>query len=151
MSAGYVWVFDLGGLKDDLMTGEKLKSLSEFEWASVAQYMVYISITAGLKEVDSSRVISFPMARLGTVAVLKRKKGTLLLLNENRKRIERFADEYKDQLSANEMSVLRSLYLQYKKGAEMVQGHIDIAESWIEELDGHRVQLDWEGEDDLLF
>lgn len=133
------------------MSGEKFRPLSDFEWASVARYIIYVSSAAGLKEINSSHVTSFSMGRLGPEVVLKQKLRVLALLKENQESIESFAGEYKDELDAAEMSVLRSLYLQYKNDIETVQAHVVFARGCISDIKAIRFALGEEEEGDFPF
>lgn len=109
------------------MSSGRLLSLCDFEWASVATYIVYFSSVAGLAEVNSDHVISFPLGRLGPEMLLKRKERVLTVLEGNRASIERFVGDRRDDLSEDELAVIRTLYLQYKASIETVRGHIEIA------------------------
>lgn len=106
---------------------DQLKPLSAFEWASVSQYIVYVSSVAGLKELNSSDLISFPLARMGPMKLVARKVRALAALEGNKEQIERFVGRYEGELGDSEMSVLRSMYLQFKRSAEMVEEHIRVA------------------------
>lgn len=129
----------------------RLKHLSDFEWASVAQYVVYISSIAGLAEVNSRYVVDFPLGRLGSDRLLKRKQRVLFLLESNMKRVERFVGEHRSELNDNERAVLRTMYMQYKSNAETVKGHIEVASQCISEIE-LAIEMSWkEDEDDQLF
>lgn len=106
----------------------KLKSLSEFEWASVAQYMIYIASVAHLAEVNNDHVISFPLARIGPERLLRRKQKVLAVLELNTGNIERFVGSHSDDLEDGELSVLRTMYMQYRNGAVIVREHIRVVE-----------------------
>lgn len=114
----------------------KLRRLNEFEWASVAQYVIYISSLVGLEEMRADDVISFPLARLGPLKVIARKERCLDVLEGNKKLIERFVGENEPELDDDEISVLRSLYIQYRDSALVVRGHLRVAELYLAELDG---------------
>jgi len=107
------------------MIDRELLNLSDFEWASVARYIVYISSIANLKEVNTSHVHSFPLGRLGPKKLLKQKERILGVLEANKACIERFVGEHKGELDEGEMAILRTLYIQYRGNAEQVTGHID--------------------------
>jgi hypothetical protein len=130
---------------------KKLLSLSDFEWASAARYIVYISSIANLKEVVSNRVVSFPLGRVGPEKLLKQKGDVLLALEGNKSNIERFVGEHKDDLEEEELAVLRTLYLQYKSSAEVVRGHIAIIQTCIVESQLAILQSQEVGSDDELF
>lgn len=133
------------------MLSKKLLSLSDFEWASTARYIVYISSVANLKEINSNHVISFPLGRLGPVKLLKQKENVLSILEGNRTSIERFVGEHRAELDDNDLAVLRSLYLQYKGNAETVKGHIDIIETCLVEVELDIFQSKEAGEDEAVF
>lgn len=117
------------------MSNVKLKHLADFEWAGVARYIVYVSAASGLQEINSNHVNSFPLARLGPEALLKQKKRVLLILAGNRTGIERFVGRYKAELTRDELSVLRSLYFQYRDNEQTVRDHIGVVGQIIVEIE----------------
>ncbi len=133
------------------MSSSELLSLSDFEWASAARYIVYISSIANLKEINSNHVISFPLGRLGPDKLLKQKENVLVSLEANRASIERFVGAHKDELDEDEMAILRTLYLQYKGNAETVRGHIDIIATCMVEIELGVLQSKEADSDDALF
>lgn len=132
------------------MSDAKLLKLCDFEWASTARYIMYISAIAGLKEINSSHVISFSLARLGVDKLIKQKKAVLVLLEGNKRKIERFVGEHKDDLDGNEIAVLRSIYVQYSSSEVTVREHIDFAEQCMAEFEVARLDLQVEEKDDLF-
>lgn len=128
------------------MASGKLLTLSDFEWASAVHYIVYISRVAGLREINSNHVISFPLGRLGHEKLLKRKERVLASLEENRASIERFAGEKREELGDDELAVIRTIYLQYKANIETVKGHIEAIEVCLSEVRADIFHLT--GEDD---
>lgn len=114
------------------MSNQELHPLSAFEWASVTHYIVYISSVAGLEEVSSERVVSFPMARIGPESLIVRKENTLKLLERNISRLEKFAASKKEELGPYELSVLRSLYIQYRNNVNTVRDHLRTAKIYID-------------------
>lgn len=133
------------------MSSSKLLSLSDFEWASTARYIMYISSMTGLKEINSNHVISFPLGRLGPEKLLKQKENVLALLEANKASIERFVGERSAELDSDELAVLRSLYMQYKGNAETVRGHIDIVGTCLVEIELGILQSKEVDEDDESF
>jgi hypothetical protein len=113
----------------------QLRNLSDFEWASATQYISYISSVAGLAEINSNHVISFPLARIGPDKLLKQKRRVLILLEGNKKSIERLVGERKSDLDENELAILRSLYVQYKANIETVEAHISFILECIVEVE----------------
>ncbi len=128
-----------------------LRCLADFEWASATQYIIYVSSAARLSEINSSHVVSFPLGRLGPEKLLKQKQRVLILLEGNKKNIERFVGERKSQLDENELAVLRSLYVQYKGNIETVKGHINYIEECEVELELALLKLQEKKEDDYPF
>ncbi len=128
-----------------------LRSLADFEWASATQYIVYISSVAGLSEINSNHVISFPLARLGPEKLLKQKHRVLVLLKGNKRSIERFVGERKSQLDENELAVLRALYVQYKSNIETVEAHISFILECIAEVELSLLNSQEKTEDDFPF
>lgn len=141
----------LAGWKGCFMSKSKLKKLSDFEWASACKYILYISAIAGLREINSSHVISFPLARLGPEKMLKQKRAALAVLEGNKSAIERFVGEHKSSLDDNELAVVRTLYLQYRDSAETVKGHIGFAEECVVELELALLQARENEADDFKF
>ncbi len=131
------------------MPESELKSLSSFEWATVGRYMVYISCVAGLKEINSNHVYSFPLTQVGTIKLIARKTRVLAQLGGNMTALERFVGIHREKLEDDELAVIRSLYCQIKTWAEIVGGHLETAR----EFDAQE-QLELTGvaeEDDVAF
>lgn len=133
------------------MSDKKLLSLSDFEWASTARYIVYISSMANLKEINSSHVISFPLGKLGPDKLLKQKGSTLLLLKGNLSAIAAFVGEHQHGLDVNELAVLRTLYMQYKSSIATVTSHIKVIGSLLIEIELDVLQSQEVSKDDALF
>ncbi len=130
---------------------EKLKRIADFEWASVGQYLVYISSAMGLVEINSQRVLSFPLARLGPEAVLKQKKLTAKVLESNVAALERFVIARKSELGSEELVVLRGLYVQYKCNLETVKEHCKAAAFYKASVDVSLFDIDKGGENEFPF
>jgi hypothetical protein len=133
------------------MSSKKLRPLADFEWASAARYIVYVSCIAGLREINSSHVNSFSLTRLGPEKLLKQKERVLLLLEGNKASIERFVGEHMSELDDNELAVLRTLYLQYRDNVETVKGHIDFIGVCMVELELVLLKQEEGGPDGKLF
>lgn len=133
------------------MSERKLLSLADFEWASAARYIIYISSVANLKEINSNHVVSFPLAKMGPEKLLSQKEAVLLALEGNKSSIERFVGEHRGDLAAEELAVLRSLYMQYKGNVEIVRGHIGIIGTCLVEIELGILQSQEVGSDDGLF
>lgn len=112
------------------MPDKKLQPIAAFEWASVAQYLVYISSRVGLAEINSQDVLSFPLARLGPDKLLRRKERALKMLEANIARLERFVGHVGDDLGPHELAVLKGMYTQYRGNIEMVKVHIETAKNY---------------------
>jgi len=128
-----------------------LKSLADFEWASAARYIIYVSSVAGLSEINSKHVVSFSLSRLGPGKLLRQKQRVLILLESNKQNIERFVGECKPQLGENELAILRSLYLQYKSNIETVRGHIGCIGECVVQLEEALLVVEQGRKDDYLF
>lgn len=133
------------------MSDKTLLSLSSFEWASVSQYIIYISSVAGLTEVNTNEVICFPLARFGPHKMIARKEKVLAVLRENRAKLERFAARKQQELGEEEMSVLRSIYRQFSGSIDTVEGHLIVAKAYQDELDVGLFNEEIGGGDDELF
>lgn len=128
-----------------------LKRIADFEWASVAKYLMYISAAMELKEISSQRVTSFPLTRLGPERVLKQKWSVEKLLEWNISAVERFVGSRKDELGKHELVVLRGLYIQHKCNLETVKEHIRSAEFYRASVDVRLFEIEEGEEDELLF
>jgi len=117
------------------MSDKRLQPISAFEWASVTQYIVYISGVAELLEINSSHVERLPLATLGPAKLLSRKLKMSVVLKSNLRRLERFAERFKDELDKNELSVVRGMYRQYKNNLETVQRHLEVIEDYARAVD----------------
>ncbi len=106
------------------MVGGKLRKLNEFEWASAAQYIMYISALVGLAEINSNHVVSFGLGRLGLDRLLKQKEHVLKLLVSNKSKLEAFVGRRSEELTDNEKAVLRTMYVQHQRSESTVRGHI---------------------------
>ncbi len=112
------------------MQERKLQPISAFEWASVAQYVVYINGAAGLKEVNSDHVLCLPLAKIGPEKLLARKMRVALVLKSNLRSIEGFVGRFEAELEANEISVIRGMYRQFRDNLETVAGHMELIEDF---------------------
>lgn len=133
------------------MSDKKLLPVAAFEWASVARYITYVSSIANLKEINSNHVICFPLARMGPQKLLKQKEAVLLVLESNKKNIERFVGERRTELGCDELAVLRTLYMQYKGNAGVVLEHIDVIHTCLVEIELGILQSQEVDGDDSLF
>lgn len=112
------------------MTEKPLMHISDFEWASVAQYLVYVAGMAGLKELGSERVNSFRLSGRAVERTIALKKGTLVLLKENMRALERFVGAYEGEMSDGEKAVIREMYRQHASSVRTVERHLAIAKSF---------------------
>lgn len=112
------------------MQERKLQPISAFEWASVAQYIIYISGAAGLKEVNSGDVLCLPLAKIGPEKLLSRKMRVALVLKSNLRSLEGFVGRFEDELEDNEISVIRGMYRQLRDNLETVSGHMELIEDF---------------------
>lgn len=133
------------------MSDKKLLSLSDFEWASTARYIVYISSMANLKEINSNHVISFPLGKLGPDKLMRRKDRTLSVLKGNLSSIAAFVGEHQHELGDTELAVLRSVYLQYKSNIETVTAHMEVIGTLLIEVELGIIQAQEVSDDDALF
>ncbi len=123
------------------MSDKELRTISSFEWASVTQYIVYISVLIGLHDVNCNHIVSFPLVGLGAKALIVRKQRMISVLEVNKAKLERFVCAKKEELGSDEMAVLRSMYVQWRKSIETMRGHVETA----------RAFQKMEEEDDCLF
>lgn len=112
------------------MPEKYLQPISAFEWASVAQYIVYISGAAGLQEVSSSHVLCLPLARMGPEKLLSQKMRVAMVLKSNLRSLEGFVGRFENELEDTEMSVIRGMYRQIRDNLETVAGHMKTIEDY---------------------
>lgn len=112
------------------MNDGKLLTISDFEWASVSRYLVYVSSVAGLVDVSSEHVHNFGLAKWGRSRLLAQKQRVLVIMTSNQKKLENFVGSRRDELREEEISVIRSIYVQTKRNIDTVKEHILIAESY---------------------
>lgn len=106
------------------MSGNDLKHISDFDWASVSTYLIWLEGAAGLIEINSSHVNSFPFAQFGPEKLEARKKNTLGRLELNLSRLEAFVGRNSNSLDKQEMAVIRGMYRSILGAKEVVQDHI---------------------------
>lgn len=112
------------------MSEKYLQPLSAFEWASVAQYTVYINGAAGLQEVNSIHVLYLPLAKVTPQKLLARKMKVATALKSNLRSLEGFVGRFRDELEDVEMSVIRGMYRQFQDNLKTVEGHMDVIEDF---------------------
>jgi hypothetical protein len=130
----------------------KLMRVCDFEWASVCQYMIYLSAMAELKEINFSGVTSFPYVTVGGEGLKSRKQRTLRLLEFNRTRLEVFVAERKDSIEDVELAVIRGMYRQLVESEKTVQGHLGTIERlMVRECQAMDLGREGENKDELPF
>lgn len=107
------------------MKDRKLKGLSDFGWASVAQYLVLVSGYAQLHEINADHVYSFPLSKIGPDKLKARKVKTLSLVVDNKDRLELFVKQLRSELCDEEIVVIRSMYRQFTEWENILTKHID--------------------------
>jgi len=115
------------------MSGKKLLSISDFEWASAAQYIVYISTLADLRETVVGDVFSFRFGKGGAQGLLGKKLKTLSLLQGNRRKLERLVGEKEKELGRNEIAVIRGMWQGISRSHEVVRVQADTLKEMVEE------------------
>lgn len=131
------------------MAGE-LKRVSDFEWASVGQYMAWLELNLKLHDINSNHVFSFPLATLGPLRLARRKSKTRTLLVDNMAKLERFVGSNKGELGEGELVVIRSVYRTLAQHAIMCREHEQQANR-IGNLYAHSFDLLGETDEDELF
>jgi hypothetical protein len=104
----------------------------DFEWASVARWLVWASDYMQLKEINWSHVTDFSL-RDGLGRVKSRKKRVLERITENLSKIERYASGLKQGAKKGldvdtELVALRSLYSQHMDAKLTVSDQLDRVE-----------------------
>lgn len=108
---------------------KKLKTISDYEWASVARYIVYVSACAGLIEISSDAIYSFRIGQSGPASLVRRKKRARDCLTKNMELISEFVARNDDELQDDERGVIRGMYRTQAEGWSTVEGHIAHAEA----------------------
>lgn len=111
------------------MDEQKILHLSDFEWASAARYVVWLSQDADLREIASDRINSFPLARLGATKLQGRKLNTLAELEGNLLCLERWAGKHKPDMNEYEIVIVRAMYRDIKRAIQIVKEHLTALES----------------------
>jgi len=131
-----LWTFILSAKHKDhekgnlSMSDEKLQPISAFEWASVTQYIVYISGAAQLLEVNSDHVRCLRLSKKGANTLLSQKLRMSVILKTNLRRLEGFVERFRGQLESTELSVIRGMYRQLKDNLETVERHMKTIENF---------------------
>lgn len=133
------------------MSSRKLRRLSEFEWASVARYILYIEGAAGLVEINSNHVNCLGLRRLGLDKLLKQKDRTLKLLLGNKEKLEAFVGRYSPELGDDERAVLRTIYIQYQRSVSTVRDHIALLLDCKVQIEMALIDLEGGQKDEALF
>ncbi len=105
----------------------KMKHVRDFEYASVACYIVWLEFNLGLKDFNHDHVNSCALGRVSPARIVKRKRKLIALMLGNMKKLEVFAGKYEGELEDGEMVVLRSMYRQLKTSIETCNDHIRTA------------------------
>lgn len=127
------------------MRSMKLMRVCDFEWASVCQYIVYLSNVAALDEIRMSGINDFPYATVGGMGLRRRKVKALSALKSNRSKLEAFVGVHRDSIEDVELAVIRGMYRQLVDGEKTVKNHLDRIERLL--LTECEVrELDFEGE-----
>lgn len=85
-------------------------NMSDFEWATVAQYLSYIEMATDMVQVSTDAIYSFRVGKRGFPALERKKRVTKAVLEENRRVLCIWVDQKRGELSVNELVVLRSMY-----------------------------------------
>jgi hypothetical protein len=109
------------------MSNREVKSVSDYEWASSARWLVWFSDTCGLDAVSISKVYSFKIDQGGIDKLIRHKRLTLARVKSNKSKIEAAVGRMQDLLGEDEMVLARSVYRQYAVWERMLQEHVDRA------------------------
>lgn len=104
---------------------DKVMHISDYEWASACQYIVWVSTQIGIKDVSASDVFSFPVSRYGPKLLIARKVRTQALLQENMDAILDWVHEYKQELTQDEMNIVRGIWRSMLDSKELVAEQIE--------------------------
>lgn len=111
------------------MSRIELKGIGSFKWASAAAYQTYIANVAGLQEISSVQVYSFPLVALGVDKLIARKVRLLTVIMGNMQSLDTFVNENVGDLKETELVYIRSLYGQLMKYKGFVEQHLAAARS----------------------
>lgn len=109
----------------------RLKTISDYEWASVAQYIVYVSACADLIEISSDAIYSFRIGQAGPASLARRKRRTRDCLARNMELIVEFVERNEGELLSDEQNVIRGMYRTQADGLAMVKEHAVRAEALV--------------------
>lgn len=134
----------IGGTNFDKEFGmSRIVRMSDFEWACAARYIEYISVTLQLNDIDMERVLGFRLrntaTRECTIASLRQlarqKERFLEVVTTNSEKLTNWVRERQHEgyvFEQEELAVLRSLYKQYTAVIELLDDHVDRANSLLE-------------------
>lgn len=100
-----------------------IRSIQDYEWGSVGQYMRWVEHVLGLVDIDSSHVLSFPLGKLGVEKLVARKLRTEAVLRDNLEKISTFVQNHENELQESERVVLRTIYRQTLNWAKTCEEH----------------------------
>lgn len=127
------------------------RHLSEFEWGSGGRWLQWLEGAADLRPVSSDRVYSFKIGGGGLERLRWAKARILGAIEGNMVQLERFALVRKDELTADELSILRSVYGQYVLWRNIVTEHIEACDLYERYgIAGFWDQVSDEGEEDEI-
>lgn len=133
------------------MSEAKLMSISDFLWASAAQYMIYIGNAAGLVEVSASHINNFRLGKKGVQGLLAQKLGTLSVLQENRRKLERIVGRKSEEMGPNELAVIRGMWHSINEAYMTVDVHCGQLRE-LEEIEQTEANLfDAKEEEELIY
>lgn len=89
----------------------KLPRISDFEWASVAQYIAWAEMYLGLAQISTSQIYSFRIGMGGMGPLEAKKVAQLRVVRDNKKKIETYAGGDRTSHEPAELAVLRSMYV----------------------------------------
>jgi len=101
--------------------------LKDFEWGTVGRYMQYVSLAAGLVELNLHSINSFEIKSGKVGSLLAAKRGILYRIEENARRLATWTGARSERLTQNEKVVLRTMYRDFCQASETVKRHIELA------------------------
>ncbi len=124
--------------------------LSDYTWGSVGRYIQHVEVNTGVVAIAASAIWSFKFDNDDPLRLSRSKNRTLLVLNENLRRIATYAGDRREEMTDDERVVLRSYYRTLQDAIGLVKDHIERADG-IAGAMMRTLVFDWENQDEPPF
>ncbi len=129
-------------------------TMADLDAVSVAPFLRYVEMSAGLTEVSGEAIFSFRIPSLGLKSLLRRKKTLLCILVGNNRNLCVWMESQDYAKDSTELVLLRSLYVTTKASIETTRNHIGTVERMMkvqQALADFGPRPDSEAQDELPF